>query len=90
MRRMDRYKDENNTRSSRLDKNQDLYQNVSNNTIYTNITDVINANAFEINSIKPKENDSNYVNEHFAELETEYGRVLEVVKDYVKHNPYEE
>ena len=60
MRRMDRYKDENNTRSSRLDKNQDLYQNVSNNTIYTNITDVINANAFEINSIKPKENDSNY------------------------------
>ena len=40
--------------------------------------------------LKSKENDSNYVNEHFAELETEYGRVLEVVKDYVKHNPYEE
>ena len=59
MRRMDRYKDENSMKSSRLDKNKDLYQNVSNNTIYTNITDVINANAYEIDGIKPN-NDSNY------------------------------
>ena len=50
MSRMDRYKTENIPRSSRIDKNKELYQNVSNNTIYTNITDVINANAFEINN----------------------------------------
>ena len=49
MRRMDRYKDEDN-HVSRLDKNKELYQNVSTNTIYTNITDVVNANAFEINN----------------------------------------
>ena len=48
MRRMDRYKDEDIKRSSRIDKNQELYQNFSSNTIYTNITDVTNANAFEI------------------------------------------
>ena len=48
MRRMDRYKDEDINRSSRIDKNQELYQNFSSNTIYTNITDVTNANAFEI------------------------------------------
>ena len=48
MRRMDRYNDENTTNTSRLNKNQDLYQNVSNNVIYANITDVANANAFEI------------------------------------------
>lgn len=51
MRRMDRYKDDNNNfRVKRSDKNQELYQNVSSNPKYTNITDVTNANAFEINS----------------------------------------
>ncbi len=40
--------------------------------------------------LKSKEKDSNYVNEHFNELEVEYKRVLEVVKTYVLHNPYEE
>lgn len=51
MRRMDRYKeDENLIRNSRMDKNQDLYHNLSSNSIYTNITDVKNANAFEINN----------------------------------------
>lgn len=49
MRRMDRYKEEEN-HVSRLDKNQDLYQNISSNAVYTNITDVTNANAFEIGS----------------------------------------
>ncbi len=49
MRRMDRYKDEEVKLQSRTDKNQELYQNVSNNVVYTNITDVTNANAFEIN-----------------------------------------
>ena len=47
MRRMDRYKDETEPQS-RTDLNQELYQNVSNNVVYTNITDVTNANAFEI------------------------------------------
>ena len=52
MRRMDRYSDEteNLVRNSRMDKNQDLYHNLSSNAIYTNITDVTNANAFEINN----------------------------------------
>ena len=51
MRRMDRYKDDNNNfHVKRSDKNQDLYQNVSSNPKYTNITDVTNANAFEINN----------------------------------------
>ncbi len=49
MRRMDRYKDENEPQS-RTDLNQELYQNVSNNAIYANITDVTNANAFEISN----------------------------------------
>ena len=49
MRRMDRYKDEDVKLQSRTDKNQELYQNVSNNVVYTNITDVTNANTFEIN-----------------------------------------
>ena len=57
MRRMDRYNDEteNLAKNSRMDKNQDLYHNLSSNTIYTNITDVTNANAFEIGN-KPMDN----------------------------------
>ncbi len=47
MKRMDRYSETTN-RLSRVEKNQNLYQDVSNNAIYTNITDVTNANAFEI------------------------------------------
>ena len=50
MRRMDRYNDERNVQFKRSDKNQELYQNISRNSKYTNITDVTNANAFEINS----------------------------------------
>ncbi|MBQ3308012.1 MAG: hypothetical protein IJG68_07475 [Bacilli bacterium] len=49
MRRMDRYGDEN-TKVSRSLKNQELYQDVANNPKYTNITDVRNVNAYEINS----------------------------------------
>ena len=53
MRRMDRYNENTNTSgSSRINKNQELYQNFSSNSIYTNITDVTNANAYEINSNK--------------------------------------
>lgn len=49
MRRMDRYKTEDST-PRRLEKNQELYQNIASNTIYTNITDVTNTNAFEIDN----------------------------------------
>ncbi len=49
MKRMDRYRDEDVKTQRRTNRNQDLYQNLSNNVIYTNITDVTNANAFEIN-----------------------------------------
>lgn len=56
MRRMDRYNDEYNVQTSRANKNQELYQNISSNSKYTNITDVTNANAFEINNT----NKSNY------------------------------
>ena len=36
--------------------------------------------------LKSKENDSNYVNEHFAELEENYNKILPMVQEYVKHN----
>ena len=49
MRRMDRYQNDENEKERRLDKNQELYQNFSSNAIYTNITDVTNANAYELN-----------------------------------------
>ena len=32
--------------------------------------------------IKSKENDVEYVNNHFSELENEYNRILEVIKKY--------
>ncbi len=56
MRRMDRYRETQENHVSRLDKNKELYQNVSTNTIYTNITDVTNANAFEIGASNPNNN----------------------------------
>ena len=49
MRRMDRYQEDENT-TKRIDKNQELYRNFASNNIYTNITDVTNANAYEIGS----------------------------------------
>ena len=52
MRRMDRYKEELAPREKRSEKNKDLYQNTNK---YTNITDVTNANVYEINNDK-KEN----------------------------------
>lgn len=50
MRRMDRYNAETNSGQKRAEKNQELYQNIASNTRYTNITDVTNSNAFEINN----------------------------------------
>lgn len=49
MKRMDRYNEENNNKTSRIDRNKNLYQDFSMNAIYTNITDVTNSNAYEIN-----------------------------------------
>lgn len=55
MRRMDRYNTEDVVKeSSRSNKNQDLYQNLDNNIRYANLSDVTNANAFDIT--KAKEN----------------------------------
>lgn len=48
MKRMDYYNENNNTRVSRLEKNKNLYEDFSMNAVYTNITDVTNANAYEI------------------------------------------
>ena len=39
--------------------------------------------------LKSKENDSNFVNENFSRLETEYKKVLEIARCYVEHNPQE-
>jgi len=68
MRRMDRYKDETNSPISRLDKNQELYQNFSNNTIYTNITDVTNANAYDI-SQNSRENKTHTTREAYQQMQ---------------------
>lgn len=51
MRRMDRYRDNNDDLPKRYVKNQELYQDVANNPKYTNITDVTNSNTFEINNL---------------------------------------
>ena len=50
MRRMDRYNEVDNNHISRTDKNKDLYQNYTMNAVYTNLSDVTNANAYEIDS----------------------------------------
>ena len=50
MSRMDRYSENNTNHSSRIDRNKNLYQDFSMNAVYTNITDVTNANAFEIDN----------------------------------------
>ena len=47
MRRMDRYKEENTIRESRSEKKKELYKNSNK---YTNITDVTNANVYEIDN----------------------------------------
>ena len=52
MRRMDRYQEDAPKRLNRLEKNKDLYQELTNNPKYTNIADVTNANAYELNGKK--------------------------------------
>ena len=79
MRRMDRYKDEDSPRASRLDKNKDLYQNLSSNTIYTNITDVANANAYEINN--NRNNNSSHTTREAYQTMRKYQNVEPVHKN---------
>lgn len=47
--RMDRYREVSEKKTySRSDRNKELYENLGNNTRYTNITDVTNANAIDL------------------------------------------
>ncbi|MBR3210457.1 MAG: hypothetical protein IKF71_00775 [Bacilli bacterium] len=50
MRRMDRYNEGDTNRLNRMEKNQDLYQDIVNNPKVANITDVSNVNAYELSS----------------------------------------
>lgn len=48
--RMDRYKEDNTKIYSRSNRNQELYQNIGNNTRYANLTDVTNSNAIDLDN----------------------------------------
>ena len=50
MRRMDRYNEEVNTNASRTLKNQNLYQDFNMNPIYTDLSEIKNSNAYEIDT----------------------------------------
>ena len=76
MRRMDRYESKDVQRTSRMDKNRELYQNVSNNVVYANITDVTNANAFEINN----NNEDNYKTRESYQQMKKYQNIENVPK----------
>ena len=40
--------------------------------------------------LKSKENDSTFVQEHFQELQNEYNRIIEIVRNYVSQNQINE
>lgn len=65
MKRMDRYSENNNNHISRIDRNKNLYQDFNMNATYTNITDVTNSNAYEIN---PNNNSSHTTREAYQQL----------------------
>lgn len=50
--RMDRYQNIDHKEYNRLDKNKNLYENVGNNTKYTNFTDVGQSNAYLLDTTK--------------------------------------
>ncbi len=55
--RMDRYTDTSEMKTySRSDRNKELYENLGNNTRYTNITDVTNANAIDLTNASKNTN----------------------------------
>ncbi len=68
MRRMDRYRDDNDDLTKRYVKNQELYQDVMNNTKYTNITDVTNSNVYEIDNSKENQEKNYYSRESYQQM----------------------
>lgn len=77
MKRMDRYEVENDTeRLSRSNKNQDLYENIGKNKRYTNLADVSNVNAYEIN---PSTNNSTRTRENYQKMR-EYSNIVQTPK----------
>ncbi len=85
MRRMDRYKKELNTPvTSRSNKNEELYKEVSSNIIYANITDVRETNAYDITDRKDIIRSSR---EDYHKLK-EYSNVLEDTQEKKKLEEY--
>lgn len=76
--RMDRYTDNTQiNRVTRSQRNKDLYQNVGNNTRYTDVSDVTNSNAFEIDNIN---SDTITTRESYRKIK-EYSEVKPVMKE---------
>ena len=76
--RMDRYTDNTQiNRVTRSQKNKDLYQNVGNNTRYTDVSDVTNSNAFEIDNIN---SDTSTTRESYRKIK-EYSEIKPVMKE---------
>jgi len=65
---MDRYRDDNDDLTKRYVKNQELYQDVMNNTKYTNITDVTNSNVYEIDNSKENQEKDYYSRESYQQM----------------------
>jgi len=85
MRRMDRYKNELNTPvTSRSNKNEELYKEVSSNIINANITDVRETNAYDITDRKDIIRSSR---EDYHKLK-EYSNVLEDTQEKKKLEEY--
>ena len=75
---MDRYTDNTQiNRVTRSQRNKDLYQNVGNNTRYTDVSDVTNSNAFEIDNIN---SDTITTRESYRKIK-EYSEVKPVMKE---------
>ena len=76
--RMDRYTDNTQiNRVTRSQRNKDLYQNVGNNTRYTDVSDVTNSNAFEIDNIN---SDTITTRESYRKIK-EYSEIKPVMKE---------
>ena len=74
--RMDRYREEEMSKTySRSNRNKELYQNIGSNTRYTNLTDVTNANAIDLDSAKKNAN----TREGYHQMK-EFGKNVEVPK----------
>lgn len=74
--RMDRYREEEMSKTySRSNRNKELYQNIGSNTRYTNLTDVTNANAIDLDNAKKNAN----TREGYHQMK-EFGRNVEVPK----------